>query len=260
MTPSCPAPLVELAVRLVDAAGPVVRRHFRTTLRVDDKADSSPVTIADREAEAAIRAIIAAEQPGHGIVGEEHGADRADAEYVWVIDPIDGTKAFITGRPLFGTLVALLHHGRPVLGIIDQPVTGDRWIGASGRPTTFNGAEARVRPCPGVGRAVVNTTSPDLFSPGELAAFRRVADGAKLTMYGGDCYAYGLLAAGFLDLVIEAGLKLHDFAALLPVVEGAGGIVTDWTGAPMNTDPRGRILAAGDPAVHAATLRLLADA
>lgn len=262
MTEPCPAPLVDLAQRLADAAGEVARRYFRTGLAVQDKADASPVTAADREAEAAIRAILAAEQPGHGVVGEEHGASNAGADWVWVIDPIDGTKAFITGRPTFGTLVALLHRGRPVLGVIDQPVVRDRWVGAAGRRTSFNGADASVRACAGLGAATLNTTSPDLFGEDELAAFRRVASASKLTMYGGDCYAYGLLAAGFLDLVVEAGLKLHDYAALLPVVEGAGGLVTDWTGGPlgrpdMSAGAEARVLAAGDRRAHAEALARL---
>lgn len=253
----CPAPLIDLAGRLADAAGAVVRRHFRTPLAVDDKPDMSPVTIADREAEAAVRALLAEEQPGHGIVGEEHGASNADAEYVWVIDPIDGTKAFITGRPLFGTLIALLHRGRPVLGLIDQPVIGDRWTGALGRPTLLNGAVALTRPCPGLAPAVLSTTSPDLFGD-EFARFRRLADAVKLTTYGGDCYGYGLLAAGFIDIVAEVGLKLHDFAALVPIVEGAGGVITDWSGRGLHAGSDGRVLAAGDPRAHAEALARLA--
>ncbi|QQP90026.1 histidinol-phosphatase [Skermanella sp. TT6] len=248
---------VDLACRLADAAGTVIRRYFRTPFAVDDKPDSSPVTVADREAEAAIRSILAAERPDDGIVGEEHGTTNPDAEWLWVIDPIDGTKSFITGRPTFGTLVALLHRGVPVLGVIDQPIVGDRWIGVEGRPTTLNGKAARVRACPTLGRATLNTTSPDLFGQHDFTAFRRVADEVKLTMYGGDCYAYGLLAAGFVDLVIEAGLKLYDFAALVPVVQGAGGIMTDWTGAPLGPGSDGRVLAAGDIAGHTEALRRL---
>lgn len=258
MTEPCPAPLVNLAERLADCAGAIVRRHFRTRLAVDDKPDNSPVTIADREAEAAIRAVLAEEQPGHGIIGEEHGATNAGAEYVWVIDPIDGTKSFITGRPMFGTLVALLHRGRPILGVIDQPIIGDRWVGAAGWPTTLNGQPARIRPCAHLAQATINTTSPDLFSADQYAAFRRVATKVKLTMYGGDCYAYGLLAAGFVDLVIEAGLKLYDYAALVPVIEGAGGIMTDWTGAALGAGSDGRVIAAGDAALHSTALDLLA--
>ncbi|HYH20230.1 MAG TPA: histidinol-phosphatase [Azospirillum sp.] len=259
MTETCPAPLVALAERLADSGGAVVRRYFRTPVAVDDKADASPVTIADREAERAIRAIIEAERPDDGIVGEEHGNKNTDAEYVWVIDPIDGTKSFITGRPIFGTLIALLHRGRPILGVIDQPVIGDRWIGAAGRPTTHNGQPATVRACVGgLGAAMLGTTSPDLFPGGDVHAFRRVAAAAKVTVYGGDCYTYGLLASGYYDLVVEAGLKLYDFAALVPVITGAGGIMTDWRGRPLDATSDGHVIAAGDARTHAEALAALA--
>lgn len=259
MSETCPAPLVALAEHLADSSGPVVRRYFRTNVAVDDKADASPVTIADREAERTIRAIIEAERPDDGIFGEEYGTRNLDAEWVWVIDPIDGTKSFIAGRPIFGTLIALLHRGVPVLGIIDQPIIGDRWVGAAGRPTTFNGSPARVRACPGgVAAALLGTTSPDLF-PGDTApAFDRVKARAKVTVYGGDCYTYGLLASGHYDLVVEAGLKLYDFAALVPVVTGAGGIMTDWAGRPLDAASDGRVIAAGDARTHGEALASLA--
>ncbi len=259
MTETCPAPLVTLAERLADSAGAVVRRYFRTPVAVDDKPDLSPVTVADREAERAIRAILEAERPDDGIHGEEFGTRNLDAEWVWVIDPIDGTKSFITGRPIFGTLVALLHRGRPVLGVIDQPVVADRWVGAAGRPTTHNGRPARVRPCPGgLAGATLGTTAPDLFPGTDLDRFRRAAGRAKVTVYGGDCYNYGLLASGFFDLVIESGLKLYDFAALVPVVTGAGGLMTDWRGAPLDAASDGRVVAAGDPRTHREALAALA--
>lgn len=251
-------PLIPLAERLADAAGAVIRRYFRTPVTVDDKADQSPVTIADREAEAVIRAMLAEMRPEDGIYGEEHGVERPDAEFVWVIDPIDGTKSFIAGRPIFGTLIALLHRGRPVLGVIDQPILGDRWVGAAGRPTRFNGAPAAVRPCPRLGRATLSTTSPDLFAGMDRAAFDRVRAASRITLYGGDAYSYGLLASGFLDLVVEADLKLYDFAALVPVVEGAGGLMTDWHGRPLHQDSDGRVVAAGDRHTHAEALALLA--
>jgi histidinol phosphatase-like enzyme (inositol monophosphatase family) len=258
MSVSCPEELVKLALRMVDSSGEVIRRYFRTPVAVDDKADQSPVTIADREAERAIRAIIEAERPNDGIHGEEFGIRNPDADWLWVIDPIDGTKSFITGRPIFGTLVALLHRGQPVLGIIDQPIIGDRWIGAAGRPTTFNGRPARVRPCPGgLSSAMLGTTSPDLFPGGDADAFRRVDAAAKVTVYGGDCYSYGLLAAGFYDLVIESGLQLYDFAALVPVVTGAGGLMTDWQGKPLDARSDGRVIAASDPLAHQEALNAL---
>ncbi|MBP2315138.1 histidinol-phosphatase [Azospirillum soli] len=259
MTETCPAPLVTLAQRLADASGPVVRRYFRTPVAVDDKADASPVTIADREAERTIRAIIEAERPDDGIYGEEFGTKNLDAEWVWVIDPIDGTKSFITGRPIFGTLIALLHRGTPVLGIIDQPIINDRWVGIKGQPTIHNGQPARVRACAGgLAAATLGTTSPDLFPGADIDGFRRVAGRAKVSVYGGDCYTYGLLASGYYDLVVESGLKLYDFAALVPVVTGAGGLMTDWQGNPLNAESDGRVVAAGDARTHQETLAALA--
>jgi len=255
--PSPPGSLAAFAVHaecLADAAGAVIRRYFRTPVAIDDKADASPVTIADREAETAMRALTETAFPGHGIIGEEHGRVRADAEYVWVLDPIDGTKAFITGKPLFGTLIALVHRGVPVLGIIDQPVTGERWIGIRGEPTRFNGALIAARRCGGLDRATLSTTSPDLFHGADAAAFARLAKRCKLTVYGGDCYAYGLVASGFIDLVVEAGLKSYDFCALAPIVAGAGGAMADWQGKPLTLASDGRVVAAGDPGVLAAAV------
>ena len=254
---SLPDATITLAERLADAAGAVVRRYYRTPVAVDDKADASPVTIADREAEAAMRALIAQACPEHGIVGEEHGALRPDAEWVWVLDPIDGTKAFITGKPSFGTLIALLHRGVPVLGIIDQPITGERWLGVAGRPTTLNGRPVRVRACPDLRLAALYATDPGMFGADD-AAWRRLSAAVKLTRYGADCYAYALLATGFVDLVVEASLKPYDYSALVPVIEGAGGIMTDWRGQRLGLDSDGRVVAAGDSGVHASALALLA--
>lgn len=259
MTETCPAHLVALAQRLADSSASVIRRYFRTPITVDDKADQSPVTIADREAERIIRTIIEAQRPDDGIHGEEYGTKNLDAEWVWVIDPIDGTKSFITGRPIFGTLIALLHHGRPVLGVIDQPIVGDRWIGVAGRPTTHNGQPVRVRACPGgLAASTFGTTSPDLFPGTDYDAYRRVVTQVKVSAYGGDCYSYGLLASGYYDLVVESGLKLYDFAALVPVVTGAGGLMTDWQGNPLDSSSSGQVVAAGDPRTHRETLAALA--
>ena len=249
---------LSLASELADAAGRAIRPYFRVPLQVDDKADLSPVTAADRAAEAAMRQLIAARFPGHGIIGEEYGPDRADAEFVWVLDPIDGTKSFISGVPLFGTLIALAQRGRPILGIIDQPILRERWIGAEGRQTTFNGAPISCRVCPDLAVATVFATSPDMFPGSDAGAFARVAHAAKLVRYGADCYAYGLLAHGFIDLVIEASLKPYDFSAMLPIVAGAGGVASDGQGAPLSLASDGRVLVAGDRRAHEAALRLLA--
>jgi len=261
MTPPASSPVdpafVALAQRLADAGGEVIRRYFRTAVSVDDKADASPVTIADRETETVMRDMVAAAFPDHGIVGEEHGSTNPDADHVWVFDPIDGTKAFITGKPSFGTLIALLHKGEPVLGVLNQPILGEQWIGAAGHPTTFNGKEVRTRPCGSLDKAVLYATDPTMFVGADMDAFRRLEGAVKLRRFGADCYAYGLLALGFVDLVCEADLKLYDFAALVPIIRGAGGLVTDWQGNPPGPDTDGRILAAGDPRVHAAALTAL---
>jgi inositol-phosphate phosphatase/L-galactose 1-phosphate phosphatase/histidinol-phosphatase len=250
-------PFLALAADLADAAGEAIRPHFRQPLAVDTKADLSPVTVADRAAEEIMRRLIAARFPEHGIVGEEFGRERDDAEYVWVLDPIDGTKSFISGVPLFGTLIALAHRGRPILGIIDQPISRERWIGAAGRATTFNGNPIRCRPCAALAGATVFSTSPDMFKGPDAAAHARVAAAAKLVRFGADCYAYGLLAHGLIDLVIEASLKPYDFSAMVPIVEGAGGIATDWRGAPLTLASEGRVVVAGDRNAHREALALL---
>ena len=246
-----------LAAELADAAGAAIRPYFRTALAVDDKADLSPVTAADRAAEMAMRQMIAARFPEHGIIGEEYGREREDAEFVWVLDPIDGTKSFISGVPLFGTLVALARQGTPIIGIIDQPISRERWIGAAGRETTHNGRAARCRACPGIAAATVFATSLDMFRDADSDAFARVSRAAKLVRYGADCYAYGLVALGFVDVVIEASLKPYDFSAMLPIVEGAGGVATDWQGAPLGLSSDGRVLIAGDKRTHSDALALL---
>lgn len=217
---------------IADAAGEVIRKYFRKSFDILDKEDFSPVTIADQLAEEAMVSIIQANFPSHAIFGEEKGwrCKEKIAEYVWVLDPIDGTKSFITGKPLFGTLIALLHRGKPIFGIIDQPVLRERWIGINGRKTTLNGQEISTRSCAKLSQAYLYTTSPHLFNGDAEVAFARVRDKVKVPLYGCDCYAYALLASGFVDLVIESGLKPYDFLSLIPVIEGAGGVITDWKG------------------------------
>lgn len=253
-----PADLIALAGRLADASGEIVRRYFRSGVAVVDKADTSPVTIADREAEAELRRLITEARPDHGVIGEEHGAERADAEWVWVLDPIDGTKSFITGRPLFGTLIALCRRGRPVMGVIDHPALGERWIGAHGHPTTMNGKPVHARACAGLHQAALSTSSPQMFQGDDaFAAFERVRRKAKLVQYGGDCYQYAMVASGFVDLVIEGSLGNYDFLALVPVIEGAGGVITDWEGRPLAIGSGDKVVAAGDVRLHREALALL---
>jgi inositol-phosphate phosphatase/L-galactose 1-phosphate phosphatase/histidinol-phosphatase len=258
MATPCPDEFVAFADRLADAAGTVARRYFRTPVAVDTKADQSPVTIADREAETAMRTLIADAYPAHGVLGEEHGASATGADHVWVLDPIDGTKSFISGVPLFGVLIALLREGRPILGIIEQPISRERWLGRAGAPSTLNGAPIKSRACPTLGAASLFATTPDMFQGADAAAFERLAKRVRLVRHGADCYAAGLLAMGFIDLVVESTLKPYDYCALVPVIEGAGGMVTDWAGRPLGLESDGRMAAAGDRRAHRAALDALA--
>lgn len=239
---------IALAHRLADAAGAAIRPFFRAPYAIEDKADASPVTEADRAAELAIRALIEAERPDDGIIGEEYEAVRSGATRQWVLDPIDGTRSFIAGRPIFGTLIALMQDGWPVLGIIDQPISGERWVGAMGQATTFNGKSVATRRCRDLDQAILATTGPQYF-PGHTAEhFSILAGQCRDTVWGGDCYNYALLASGHIDIVAEAGLKLHDIAALVPIVEGAGGRMCDWSGEPLTDACDGHVIAIGDPA------------
>ena len=241
--------LVAAAEAAADVAGAVIRPFFRAGIGQELKADRTPVTIADRSAEQAMRAVLAERFPGHGIQGEEFGTDRAVAPLRWVLDPIDGTKAFITGRPEFGTLIALLDQGRPVLGVIDQPVTGERWIGVAGQATRFRGplgGQAGCRACASLEEAEQSCTGPSLLGD-DRPRWEGLASRVRRVSWGGDCYAYGLLALGQIDVIAELQMKVWDWAALVPVIEGAGGRVTDWDGRPLHVDGDGRVLAVGDP-------------
>ena len=247
--------------QLATVSGEAILPFFRTSVGVEDKGSAAgfdPVTAADRAAENTMRSLIKRNFPEHGIVGEEYGNERTDAEFVWVLDPIDGTKSFISGMPAWGSLIALTHFGKPVFGMMHQPFIGERFSGDGGAANYRGPAGARelhVRPCAKLADAILFTTSPLLMSPPDRAAFGRVESAVKLSRYGGDCYAYCRLAAGHVDLVIETGLKPHDIAALIPIVAGAGGIVTTWDGEPAVTG--GRIVAAGDKRVHQAAMELL---
>jgi inositol-phosphate phosphatase/L-galactose 1-phosphate phosphatase/histidinol-phosphatase len=240
---------IVLAHALADAAGAIARRHFRQRIAIDDKPDLTPVTIADREAEAAMRRLIGTAFPADGIIGEEEGRVRPDAEYVWVLDPIDGTKNYISGIPLFGTLIALARNGRPVLGLIEQPVLRERWLGVAGRATTLNGAPVHTRACAALDQATLFSTSPDMFRGTDAARFERLRGQVKLARYGADCYAYAQLAGGFIDLVVERDLKPYDYCALVPVISGAGGAMRDWDGRPLDLASDGRVIACGDPSL-----------
>ena len=247
-----------LANALADAAGHVIRPLFRSAFTQERKADHSPVTQADRAAESAMRALIEDHAPGDGIIGEEYGPRNEGAGRQWVLDPIDGTISFMAGRPIFGTLIALLQDGWPVLGIIDQPIAGERWAGQLGKRTMLNGAPVQCRACPSLQEATLATSSPHYFTAQQADPYMRLAaavggnERQGMIVYGGDCYNYGLVASGHIDIVCEAGLAIHDYAALVPIVEGAGGTMSDWQGNPLDADSaaaeEGRVLALGDPA------------
>lgn len=250
--------LLQFANRLADASGTIIRRRFRQKINVEIKDDNSPVSDADRETESEMRRLIGAAFPDHGVIGEEYGGDRPDAEFVWVLDPIDGTKSFITGRPLFGTLIALCRDGKPILGIIDHPALSERWVGATGQPTLFNGAPVRVRSCSDISQAALFASSPHSKTPSNEIAFDRLRRAVRQVLYSSDCYAHGLIACGFADLCIEFGVGIHDFLAVVPVIEGAGGIVTDWSGKALTTASGDKMITAGDATVHRAAMELLA--
>jgi myo-inositol-1(or 4)-monophosphatase len=246
---------------LATVSGETILPFFRTALSVADKGrpgSFDPVTAADHAAETAMRALIRRTFPSHGIIGEEYGNDRADAEYVWVLDPIDGTKSFICGMPAWGTLIALLRGGEPVFGMMNQPFTRERFSG-DGAKSQYRGPagarDLRVRACAELSEAVLFTTSPLLMKEADRAMFGRVEQAVRLSRYGGDCYAYCMLAAGHVDLVIETELKPYDVLPLVPIIAGAGGVVTTWEGGAPNAG--GRIVAAGDKRVHAAALAML---
>ena len=255
---------VDFAHVLADLAAAAILPHFRRPLAVANKADAGadydPVTVADRAAERTIRAAIAKRFPDHAIVGEEFAPRPGAGSQQWVIDPIDGTRAFIMGSPLWGTLIGLIEGGVPILGLMDQPYTRERFWAAGGK-AHGRGPDGKVRrlktrQCPGLAEAVLSSTHPDLFAARrEAAGFARVKRRARMTRYGGDCYGYCLLAAGFVDVVVEAGLKPHDVVALIPIIEGAGGRITTWDNRPALDG--GQILAAGDARVHAEALALL---
>lgn len=255
------AELAAFAETLADAARTVARREFRAAFEVQYKADGSPVTRADREVEETLTALIRERFPRHAILGEEFGrTGRADARWRWALDPIDGTKNFVTGRPLFGTLIAFLEGDRPILGVIEAPALGERYVGASGEPTRFNGRQCRTSRCARLADARVSATTPDLFDSDEVVAFDDVSFAARMRTFGGDCYQYTQLAAGHLDLVVEAQLAPYDLLALAPVVAGAGGVITDWEGKPLSARSDGHILAAATPKLHEEVLGRLRDA
>lgn len=253
------------ANRLADRTGEILREHRRRTAGAlsafETKDDESPVTEFDRAIEATMRSMIADACPGHGILGEEFPPTDTESEFVWVIDPIDGTKQFIVGIPVYGTLISLTQGGSPVLGIIDHPVTGERWLGVEGMQSTYSGRPISTRRCPSLADALMSCSNAESIEPERRAGFERVRTATKWRIYGASCYAYASLATGRIDLSVDSGGHREvDYCALVPVVQGAGGKISDWEGRPLTIHSGRSLIAAGDPARHADALRLLQGA
>lgn len=254
---------LSFAHRLADLSAAVVLPYFRNLTSVEDKSGGGnydPVTTADRLSEQVIRAEVASAWPDHDIRGEEFGGDSSGAEYCWLVDPIDGTRPFIMGLPVWGTLIALTRGGAPVLGLMNQPFTGERFWSTPGGAVYRKGNSEQpisTRACPRLGDAILSTTSPDLFAtPEDKNRFDALSEKVRMRWFGGDCYAYCLLAAGHIDLIVESGLSAHDIAPLIPIIEAAGGCVTNWTGGTAGSG--GQVIACGDPALHEAAMKVLA--
>ena len=249
---------VQFAHTLAAASGIILREAAGRPPVVDVKSDASYVTATDKAIETRLREMIEAAYPSHGILGEEFGPVNADAEFTWVLDPIDGTAPFIAGIPVFGSLIGLAHHGRPFVGIIDHPITEDRWSGVAGVMAEHNGVAVRTRACAGLSRALATCSSPDFMSPDELARFTQLRHEVQYVQYGGSCFSYGVLASGRTDLAVDAGLDAYDVIASIAVIEGAGGSVSDWDGSPIRLGWKGQIVAAGDYACRLRALEVLA--
>ena len=246
------------AEQLADASRAIILEALNRPRAVQIKADASPVTETDCAVEERLREMIGREYPDHGIMGEEFADRDLEAEWVWVLDPIDGTKAWIAGVPVFGTLIALAHGSVPVLGVIDHPATGERWLGGVGLGARLNGTPIAVRPCERLADALLCASTPDHFRGADWAAYERLTGAVRWTNYGGSCYAHARLATGFIDLGFEADHDPVDYCAIVPVVQAAGGVITDWQGAPLTIRSGRRFLSAGDPRMHAQALELLA--
>lgn len=246
-----------LATRLADEAGKIARHYFGTPLNIISKGDETPVTIADREIETRLRDIVEKECPEDGILGEEFGTKPSKSGYTWVIDPIDGTKSFTIARPTFGTLIGLCYEEKPILGIIDQPILNHRWLGVTGQQTTFNGKAVSTRPCPDMKHAIIGTGSATQISHDDPQRYSRIDAASRYMVFQGDCYFYGLMTNGFMDGIIEDHLGIYDFMPLVPIIEGAGGIITDWSGKPKTLHGDPTLLAAGSTNIHRDLLNLI---
>ncbi|HUS52514.1 MAG TPA: inositol monophosphatase family protein [Thermohalobaculum sp.] len=251
--------LTRFAETLADESRAILNDAAGRLPEVDIKSDLSYVTDTDRAVEQRLREMIDREFPDHGVMGEEFGSRDLDAEYVWVLDPIDGTAAFVAGIPVFGTLIGVARQGRPWIGVIDHPATAERWVGVSGERATLNGKAIKTRPCGDLASALMTNSNPDFFQPAERTVFETLRSQVRYTQYGGSCYAYGVLASGRTDLAIDGGLEPFDIFAPAAVIEGAGGVVTDWSGAGITLGWNDLVLAAGDCNLHAKVLSELSS-
>lgn len=253
---------IAFAHQLADAARPLAMQYFRQPLEVQIKSDLSPVTLADQAIERHLRELIEQHHPEHGLFGEEQGALGVDREWVWVLDPIDGTKSFISGMPLFGTLIALLHWGRPILGVVDHPALSERWVGVQGfgaHGATHQGQPCHTRQTARLSDAIVMTTSPDAYSAQDWQRFDRISRQARLRRFGGDCYQYALLASGHIDVVMGSRLEPYDFMPMVALVESAGGCISTWSGHALTLSHRNeRVLVSANATLHQEVLNLLA--
>lgn len=245
------------ANHLADEAGIISRKYYGQKLDIITKGDDSPVTIADRTIEQCLREIVERERPDDGILGEEFGPKETKNGYTWVFDPIDGTKSFTIGRPTFGNLIGLCKEETPILGIINQPILNARWVGQKGQQTTFNGKPVSCRHCPNLKDAIFGVGSATQITHDDPARLTRIEEATRYTVFQGDCYFYGLMANGMLDAIVEDHLGVYDFVALVPVIEGAGGVITDWNGNPKTLHGDPRLIATGDAHTHAALMKLI---
>ncbi len=258
MTPNVSQAAVDAAIQIADLAREISMKYFRQPLDIEHKADRSPVTIADQQTEAMIRDELSRRFPEHGFYGEETGQTRTDAAWVWVVDPIDGTTSFSTGKPTFGTLISLAYEGEPVLGLVDLPALDDRWLGIKGQVTLYNGKPVSANEnALEIAQASSYTTTTKMFDDAAMQRYRALADKSKFSVFGADCLGYGLLASGFTEIVVEASLEPYDYMALVPVVEGAGGCISDWEGQPVRLTSGDQIVASANPVLHQKVLDAL---
>ena len=242
--------LISFANFLADESEIIIKQYFRNPLKIDEKEDESPVTIADKKTELKIRELIEIKYPNHGILGEEFASSNIDSEYVWVIDPIDGTRSFIAGHKDFGTLIALLHNNKPVIGIINCPIHEERWLGIEGKKTTMNGIEVQTSKIKDLKKSYVCTSGLYFDNDHFRKGFDKIIQQTRYHRFGGDCYMYGMVASGYIEIVLEDTLKAHDYMALVPIIDGAGGKVSDKYGKNINIHSEGSVIASANDQLH----------